>query len=51
MIKQIKCTTCEEVLGKWEKEEFTPNDLELRAFTIICSSGHDTIELVDHQEG
>lgn len=50
MIKTIKCTTCEEILGTLEKPEITDQDISEYQVMVSCSLGHQTITLID-QEG
>lgn len=47
MTVDIKCETCDELLGQITKEEVTQEDIDLYLATTVCSNGHGNIQLVE----
>ncbi len=47
MSHQIRCETCNEIIGNVEKAQITEDDRALYRDTVTCSNGHTNSVVID----
>lgn len=47
MRAEIRCQTCNELMGTIDKPEITAEDIEKYQQMMTCSSGHSSVELIE----